>query len=460
LPVWQDEYGRPRLFVKLSEERFVYTTTAIAALSGLLFGYDTGVISGAILFIKKDFSLSSTGQEIVVGSVLVGAVLGASIGGEMADRFGRRITIIVNAAVFSLASIGTAFAPNVAALIAGRVVVGLAIGVASLSGPLYISEVSPNRLRGSLVSLNQLALTSGIVLAYLVDFAFASIRGWRIMLGLGAVPATILGVAMLSRPRSPRWLMSRGRVEEARATLREIEGREDSETELRDIRKSLEQESGGMADLLAPFVRPALMVGAGLAILQQVTGINTVIYYAPTIFQGAGFSQASHSILATLIVGVVNVGMTIVAIRLIDRVGRRPLLLVSLTGMVFGLTVLGLAFAVPGLSGVVGWAAVAAVVIYVGSFAIGLGPVFWLLISEIYPLKVRGIAMSTATVANWGANLVVAMTFLTLVQFAGRPGTFWIYAVIGVVALVFIHRFVPETKGRSLEEIERHWHRI
>jgi SP family galactose:H+ symporter-like MFS transporter len=209
--------------------------------------------------------------------------------------------------------------------------------------------------------------------------------------------------------------------------------------------------------LLGPFVRPALMVGAALAILQQVTGINTVIYYAPTIFQSAGFSQASHSILVTIIVGVVNVGMTIVAIRLIDRVGRRPLLFASLTGMVLGLTVLGLAFAVPGLSGIAGWASVAAVVIYVGSFAIGLGPVFWLLISEIYPLKVRGVAMSTATVANWGANLIVAMTFLTLVQFAGRPGAFWFYAAVGVVALLFIYRFVPETKGRSLEDIERHW---
>jgi SP family galactose:H+ symporter-like MFS transporter len=204
-------------------------------------------------------------------------------------------------------------------------------------------------------------------------------------------------------------------------------------------------------------VRPALIVGVGLAILQQITGINTVIYYAPMIFEFTGAKSASASILATIGVGVVNVAMTVVALLLVDRVGRRPLLLIGLTGMIIGLGVLGLAFQLPSLSGSLGWIAEISLMLYVGAFAIGLGPVFWLLISEIYPLKIRGVAMSVATSANWGANLFVALTFLTLIQTTGRSSTFWIYGLVGIGAWLFTWFYVPETKGRSLEDIESHW---
>jgi SP family galactose:H+ symporter-like MFS transporter len=438
-------------------ERFVYVVAAVSALAGLLFGYDTGVISGAILFVKQQFGLSATMQEVVVSVVLLGAVVGAATGGTLADCFGRRKTIILAAVIFALGAVSTALALTIPWLIVGRTIVGIAIGIASFSAPLYISEVAPANVRGSLVSLNQLAITVGIVVSYLVDYVLSGISGWRWMFGLAAIPATILSIGMFFLPDSARWLVSQGLLDKARAVLERIRATTSVDDELSEIKKSEQLQSGEWAQLFTPLVRPALVVGIGLAIFQQVTGINTVIYYAPTIFQFAGFASAAIAILATVGVGIMNMLMTIVAIRLIDRVGRRPLLMIGLAGMILGLGVLGLAFLLPSLSNALGWIAVGSLVLYVGSFAIGLGPVFWLLISEIYPLKIRGLAMSIASIANWGSNLLVALTFLTLIQVLGRPGTFWLYGLVGVGAWLFAYLLVPETKGRSLEEIEAHW---
>jgi SP family galactose:H+ symporter-like MFS transporter len=436
---------------------FVYVAAAISALGGMLFGYDTGVISGAILFISKDFSLTQLQVEIVVSCVLIGALIGAMTGGILADRFGRRRVIIATATLFVAGAIVTALSPTFTLLIAGRIIVGAAIGVASFTTPLYISEVSPVKIRGRLVSINQVALTSGIVISYLVDYALVDIQGWRWMFGFAAVPAAILAVGMFRLPESPRWLVSKNLIDSARTVLERIRRTKDVGTELEDIQSSLAVQSGGWRDLFTPLVRPALIVGVGLAILQQITGINTVIYYAPMIFEFTGAKSASASILATIGVGVVNVAMTVVALLLVDRVGRRPLLLIGLTGMIIGLGVLGLAFQLPSLSRSLGWIAEISLMLYVGAFAIGLGPVFWLLISEIYPLKIRGVAMSVATSANWGANLFVALTFLTLIQTTGRSSTFWIYGLVGIGAWLFTWFYVPETKGRSLEDIESHW---
>jgi MFS transporter, SP family, galactose:H+ symporter len=437
--------------------KFVYVAAAISALGGMLFGYDTGVISGAILFIRKDFILSPTQVEMVVSCVLVGALLGAIAGGVLADRFGRRRVIIVTAILFAAGAIETALAPSLMLLIAGRIIVGIAIGVASFATPLYISEVAPVNIRGRLVSINQVALTSGIVISYLVDYSLVAVQGWRWMFALATVPATILAIGMFLLPESPRWLVSQNLIDSAQKVLIRIRGNKDVSVELEEIQKSLAVQSGGWRDLFTPVIRPALIVGVGLAILQQITGINTVIYYAPMVFEFTGVKSASASILATVGVGVVNVAMTVVALLLVDRVGRRPLLLIGLTGMIIGLGVLGLAFRLPSLSGSLGWIAEISLMLYVGAFAIGLGPVFWLLISEIYPLKIRGVAMSVATSANWGANLFVAITFLTLIQATGRSSTFWLYGLVGIVAWLFTWFYVPETKGRSLEDIESHW---
>jgi SP family galactose:H+ symporter-like MFS transporter len=442
---------------KRTHGRFVYVAAIVSALGGLLFGYDTGVISGAILFIENDFALSNLLIGIVVSAVLIGAVMGAAAGGYLADKVGRRSMILVAALIFTVGAVGTAFTPNVGLLIVGRIIVGLGIGIASMSAPLYISEVAPAKVRGSLVSLNQLAITIGIVVSYLVDYALAPIQGWRYMLGFAAIPAVILGLGMLPLPDTPRWLASHGKFEKARAVLKRIRNDVDVEKEFGEIQDSLRQQKTGRAELFNPLVKPALIIGVALAIFQQVTGINTVIYYAPKIFQFAGVTSSSSAIFATLLVGVINVFFTVVAILLLDRIGRRPLLLIGLAGMVSSLTLLGVTFYLSSLSSLVGSLATVGLMVYVASFAIGLGPVFWLLISEIYPLKVRGLAMSIASEANWGSNLIIALTFLILVQVLSKSGTFWFYAVVGIAALIFCYKRVPETKGHTLEEIESHW---
>ena len=271
---------------------------------------------------------------------------------------------------------------------------------------------------------------------------------------MAVIPAAAFGVGLIFIPNSPRWLVSRGHVDQARAVLNRIRPPDQVESELSDIQHSAAQQKGHWSELFSPLLRPAMIVGVGLAIAQQITGINTVIYYAPTIFKFAGLSSASVAILASVGVGVVNVALTIVAMELIDRVGRRPLLLASLAGMAISLVVLGLAFAMPQLSGSLGWIAAASLMVYVGSFAVGLGPVFWLILSEIYPLRIRGRAMSVGTTANWSANLIVAVSFLTLTRVMGKAATFWLYGAVSIGAWLFAFFLVPETKGKTLEQIE------
>jgi SP family galactose:H+ symporter-like MFS transporter len=442
---------------KNSARHFVYLATAISALGGMLFGYDIGVISGAILFVKKEFSLSLGMEEVVVSSVLLGSLIGAAIGGILADRLGRRKLLIVTAVVFGMGAIGAALSTSIVILVIARIIAGAAIGIASFVAPLYISEIAPVEIRGKLVSVNQVAITSGIVISYCIDYAFAGSGSWRWMFALAAVPAAAFGIGLLFIPNSPRWLVAMGSENKAREVLKEIREPEQVEAELKDIGSSLSQQKGKWSELLTPLLRPAMIVGIGLAIAQQITGINTVIYYAPTIFKFAGLSSASVAILASVGVGIINVIFTVIAMQLIDRVGRRPLLLVSLAGMALSLCILGLAFKLPQLSGYLGWIAVISLMVYVGSFALGLGPVFWLILSEIYPLRIRGRAMSIGTITNWGANLIVALSFLSLTQVIGKASTFWLFGVISIGSWVFAYFLVPETKGRTLEEIEAHW---
>jgi MFS transporter, SP family, galactose:H+ symporter len=438
---------------------FVLIAAAFAALGGLLFGYDTGVISGALIFIRSQFHLSVFHQELVVSVVLVGAAFGALSGGRLADAFGRRFMLVVTALIFVAGAIVCATAPSLGVLVAGRIVVGLGIGFSTSTVPVYISEVSPAEARGWQVSLFQLAITVGILAAYLVDYAFAAGGQWRWMLGLAVVPGAILGLAMLAMPETPRWLAKHGHADTARNVLARIRGTQDVNREFREIEETLSRadERGRFSDLMAASVRPALIIGIGLAIAQQITGINTVIYYAPTIIQSAGISSAAGAILATAGIGVVNVLMTILAMWLIDRVGRRPLLLTGIAGMILSLGTLGLVFHTHAPSAALGWLAVIILMAYVASFAISLGPIFWLLIAEIYPLKIRGVAEGTAAGTNWAANLLVSITFLSLVQALGPSWTFWVYGLLAIATWLFSYYLVPETKGRTLEEIEKSW---
>jgi MFS transporter, SP family, galactose:H+ symporter len=434
-----------------------YLIASVAALGGLLFGYDTGVISGALVFIRHVMSLSPTMQGIVVGIALGGAAIGAAFVGYLSDRAGRRRVILCAGLMFIAGAVISAVAPGVVVLVIGRFLVGLAIGVASMLTPLYLAEIAPARDRGAIVSLNQLCITAGILVSYLVGFALASATGgWRWMLALGAVPGIVLSLGMLVLPESPRWLAGHGRVLDAESVLQRLRGTASVSEELATLRQDIAREDRKLTsgwELLAPRLRRPLIIGVGLAMFQQITGINTVIYFAPIIFQSAGLSSAATSILATAGVGAVNVVMTIVSIWLIDRLGRRQLLYWSLGGMAVTLFVLSGAF-FAGTSGELAWIAVLSVAAYVGFFAIGLGPVFWLLIAEIFPLALRGRAMSLATVANWGFNLIVSATFLNLVGALGSPGAFLVYGVLSLVALAFVAMTVPETKGRSLEQIE------
>ncbi|MCI2422545.1 sugar porter family MFS transporter [Saccharopolyspora sp. K220] len=435
---------------------FVLAVSAISALGGMLFGYDIGVISGALLFLADDFGLGPFLQGVVTSSLLVGAAVGALVGGRLADRFGRRAVLVAAATVFMLGALGSAFAPDTWTLIGSRFVLGLAVGAASLVVPLYIAEMTPAANRGALVSVNQLMVTVGILLSYLVNSAFAEAHAWRWMLGLAVLPAILLGIGMLLLPDTPRWFLSNGHHAQAKAVLRRSRPAHVVEAELTEITQVLAQErhvASGRSALTERRVRPMLVVGVGLAIIQQITGINTIIYFAPSILRATGFGT-SGAILSTVGVGVVNVALTVVAIGLVDRLGRRPLVLIGLAGMALSAALLGAVYLLPDLSGAAGYAALIAIAAYVACYAVSLGPVVWLMISEIYPLRIRGSAMSVSTIALWLTNVLVALTFLSMFAALGGTATFWIYAGVCVAAWLFTYFLVPETKQRTLEQIE------
>ena len=437
--------------------RAVVWTAAITALGGLLFGYDTGVVSGALLFLHTSFgTVSSFDKELVTGLLLVGAAVGAFGSGRLSDTLGRRPVILITASVFVLGVLGAAFSPTLWFLIVMRFVIGLAVGSASMAVPLYISEVAPPRVRGALVSFNQLALTTGILIAFLVDYSLSSSADWRLMFGLAAIPAVLLFVGMLTQAESPVWLVTHGRIADARRVLTRVRSADhDVEGEIEEI-SSLTNDKVSYRELLEPGVRKLVVIGVLLAVFQQITGINTVIYYAPTLLHQAGLGN-SASLLANVGNGIVNVAMTVLAIRLIDKVGRRVLLLSGTIGMAIALIVVAATFAISAntLGHTAAIVAVASLAVYTGSFAIGLGPVFWLLISEIYPARIRGKSMSIATMANWGANFVVAVSFLTLLGAISNAGTFFLMGFLSLAAVAYFWRKVPETQGLTLEEIER-----
>ncbi|MBS1861143.1 MAG: sugar porter family MFS transporter [Actinobacteria bacterium] len=432
--------------------RFILRLALIAALGGLLFGYDTGVISGALLYIEPDLHPSGFEAQAFVGALLVGAVIGAAMSGWSADALSRRRTMIIAGAIYVVGALASAASQSPWELIWARFVLGFAVGAASFVAPMYISELAPKRIRGGVTSFNQLMIVSGIFASYIVNWAFGGAAGnWRWMLGLAAIPGAALAIGMYFQPFSPRWLASKGREEEAREVLGMVRDEDEVEEELSEIDEEAQIDST-WRDLFAPGVRAMVVIGLVMAIAQQLIGVNTVIYYAPTILKLTGLSTTS-AITQALSVGITNVIFTVVAILILDKVGRRPLLIVGTIGCVIALVVLGIFFASSTLKQDFSGLALVCLIVYIAAFAVGLGPVFWLMISEIFPLHVRSAAMSLSTVANWATNFLVSTFFLTLTGAISVEGTFWLYAGFGVAAVIFFVLKLPETKNRSLEEI-------
>ncbi|NJN27699.1 MAG: sugar porter family MFS transporter [Cyclobacteriaceae bacterium] len=441
----------------------VIVIAAIASTGGLLFGFDTGVISGAIPFLQLDFNLTDAQIEDVTAFGLIGAVIGALFGGRITDILGRKKVILVSAFIFATGAWWSGAAPDITQLLISRLYLGLAIGVSSFAVPLYIAEISPTKIRGTLVSLFQLLITVGILVSYLSDSALADndvVSSWRPMFYMGIFPAIILFVGMFFLPETPRWLMSKGKEAEGRRVLAKIEDPEMIDTAIQLMKDELAKDAdqAGWKELFKPWMRNALIIAIGIMFFQQFVGINTVIYYSPKIFLKAGFEGNEAAIWASVSVGVVNVLFTILSLYLIDRLGRRKLYFIGTTGIVISLIFMGLGFALQAqLGDMAKWFLVGSMLVYIAFFAISLGPLGWLIISEVFPLRVRGLGASIGSLSNWGFNTLVVWTFFKLMNILGDAEVFWFFGAIGVIGLIWGYKFIPETKGVTLEKIEEHW---
>ncbi|MER0479193.1 sugar porter family MFS transporter [Streptomyces sp. Edi2] len=431
------------------------------ALGGILWGYDTGVISGAMLFLKNDIALTPLLEGLVVSGLLVGAMLGAGLSGRLSDSWGRRRLILAASGVFILGTLGASCAFDAASLIAFRFVIGIGVGIASVVVPLYLTELAPKHLRGGLTSLMQLLVTVGIFVAYVTDYLLADAEAWRWMIGLGVIPAAILALGIVTQPESPRWLVGKGRTDEARTVLTRLRGdagtagEELAEIERAERTEQAQSEPLTLRRLLSPRLRPVFVVGMLLVLFQNFVGINTIIYYAPTLLTDIGFGSGG-AILANVGIGLLNMLMTLPAMRLIDRKGRKPLLRWGALGMCAAMVLL----AVTNLSGL-GYGALLSVLtlggiaLYIASFAISWGPVQWVMLPELFPMRIRASAVGLCVLFNWLFNMIVALVFPSLLHAWGAGINFLFFAGTTLLAFLFVQRLLPETKGRSLEEIEQ-----
>jgi sugar porter (SP) family MFS transporter len=436
---------------------FLWVVASIAALGGFLFGYDTGVIAGALVFIQQSFVLNTLESEWVVSSVVLGALLGALCSGFLADHLGRRMMLLLSALFFILGTIATMMAWQVWALIGGRLIIGLAIGVSSYTTPLFISEMAPANKRGALILLSVVMITSGEAISFLVDYGLAATQSWRWMLGSGLIPAVLLLLGLLLLPTSPRWLVLKGQTKKAKEALSRLRGNANIESEFEEISDTLNVQSFKWRHLLAKPWRKVLLIGIVLGVLQQFVGINTIMYYGPLLFNQLGFADTQTSIFATFAMGVVNTLMSIVALLCVDKLGRRRLLLYGFA--LAGISLLLLSYVLPELSRgsenrII---LLSLMVLYIAGYSLGIGGLFWVIIAEIYPLQCRGFAMSIVTAIQWAANFIVAATFLSILSYFGVATTFLLYASICLLGFIFCYFCLPETKQRSLEWIQQTW---
>ncbi len=444
----------------ITNMRTVYLLTAVAALGGLLFGYDTAVISGAIGFLKTKFQLSAAMTGWAASSAIIGCIFGAMFAGWASDRFGRKKVLILTAILFAVSAIGAALPSSLTQFAIFRFIGGLGIGAASMVSPLYITELAPAKIRGRLVSYYQLAIVIGILVIFFVntiiqgagDEAWNVEYGWRYMMASGVLPALLFLIALFFVPESPRWLAKEGREQEAMDVLSSINGASKAGEILKEVKETLHEEQGTLRELFAGRFRKAIFVGIVLSIFSQVQGINAIMYYAPEIFKAVG-TGTDAAFQQTVIIGIINVLFTFVAINWVDKWGRKTLLLFGGAGMAISLLMVGLAFHF----GWTGYGLLLFILLYIAGFAASYGPVTWVVISEIFPIKMRGLAMSVATLALWVAVYLVTQMFPILLEQVGPAGTFWIFGGMSLLAFFFVLSQVPETKGKTLEEIEREW---
>lgn len=435
----------------------------IAATGGLLFGFDTGVISGALPFLKDNWALDDRSVALLTTGVLFGAVVGALFSGRLADRLGRKKMIIVNALIFAVGAVGCGYAPSIGTLIAMRVLVGIAIGITSYVVPMYIAEISPVAHRGMLVTLNQLMITIGLLASYIADYLLsnnADPGSWRAMFLVGTIPAFVLLLGMFFLPETSRWLVSVSRYKEGREVLEQMEEPALVDSTFEEIRRDLEHSgrTTGWREILQPWLRPALIITVGIFFFQQFSGVNTIVYYSPIIFKMAGITGNSASILPAIVIGIVNVAACFISVLYLDKVGRRRLYLIGISGMIPSLVLAGVCFFFRDrLGSSLIYLSVGSIVCFIFFINISLSPLGWLLISEIYPTSARSVGMSIGSLSHWGFNAIIAFTFLRMVNGLGLAATFWVYAAVCVLGLVWGYFYIPETKGRSLEEIEEYW---
>jgi len=424
----------------------------IGALGGLLYGYDMGVISGALLFIKDDIPLNSFTEGLVVASMLIGAIFGSGASGPMSDRLGRRRVVFIIAIIYIVGALILALAPSMPVLVIGRLVIGLAVGGSTAIVPVYLSEMAPTEQRGSLSSLNQLMITIGILSSYLINYAFTPIEGWRWMLGLAVLPSLILLIGVAFMPESPRWLLEHKSEKAARDVMKLTFKESEIDKEIADMKEINAISESTWKVLKSPWLRPTLIIGSVFALLQQIIGINAIIYYAPTIFSKAGLGNAT-SILGTVGIGTVNVLITIVAIMIIDKIDRKLLLVIGNIGMVASLLIMAILIWTMGIQSSA-WIMVACLTLFIIFFGFTWGPVLWVMLPELFPMRARGAATGIAALVLSIGSLLVAQFFPILTEVLAVEQVFLIFAAIGVCALIFVIKYLPETRGRSLEEIE------
>ncbi|MBP1679373.1 MAG: sugar:proton symporter [Bacteroidetes bacterium] len=449
---------------------YLFFVCLVTALGGFLFGFDTAVISGTVGFVKQQFALDAIQEGWFVAVALLGCIIGVAFSGILADRFGRKATLFLSALLFAVSAFWCAVAPEHVSLIVARFVGGLGIGVASMLAPLYISEISIPEFRGRMVTLYQFAITIGILAAYFSNALLlswsqsGSVQGeflnwivvsevWRGMFGMGVIPAVLFFLLLFFIPQSPRWLMARGYPDRARAILARVTNEETAAREVEEIQATLKEETGSIRQLFQPGLRLPLFLGVSIAVLSQLTGINVIIYYGPKIFAEAGFKVA-ESLDSQVIIGIMNVVATIFALWKIDDFGRKPLLITGVIGMMVSLLcIAGVFFAGSDGSPLL----VVCILVYVTFFAFSFGCVTWTLLSEIYPTHIRGRAMSIATLSLWCGTFVVGQAFPWLLETLGGAGVFVLFALMCLPAIIIAWKFLPETKGKTLEEIERFW---